>query len=166
VVRRRLTLGLLGGGYASLSAWMFAQEGAMRAGGGPGIVGLELAGSPERVEGILAAWGPEGCAAARRSLLIDYGVLACYGPLMATLCRASAARLEDRGRPRLARLGRGLAAAQLAAAGCDVAENAALLAVLSGRRGPLPRVATTSATAKFTLLGAGLAYGAAALASR
>ena len=133
----------------------------MRADGGPGIVGLELAGSAGRVEEILAAWGPRGRAAARRSLLIDYGVLACYGPLMAMLCRSSAERLERRGRRRLSGLGGGLAAGQLAAAGFDIAENTALLAVLAGRRGPLPRVASASAVAKFALLGAGLSYAAA-----
>lgn len=137
---------------------MFAQEKAMRAGGGPGIVGLELASSTERAEEILAAWGPGGRAAARRSLSIDYAVLACYGPLMSALCRSSAERLERRGRTRLSRLGAGIAAGQLAAAGFDVIENTALLAVLGGRRGAFPRVASASAVAKFALLGAGILY--------
>ena len=56
--RDRRYLGLLGVAYASASAVMFWQERAMRRDGGPGIVGLELAGSTERVEAILAAWGP------------------------------------------------------------------------------------------------------------
>jgi hypothetical protein len=127
-------VGFLGGGYLGLSAWMFSQEAAMRAGGGPGIVGFELAGSAGRVEEILAVWGSEGQSAARRSLLIDFGVLSCYGPLMALLCRTSAERLERRGRRRLSRLGAGVAAGQLAAA-----------------------------VAKFSLLGAGLSYLAAGL---
>lgn len=140
-------LGFLGGGYLGLSAWMFSQEAAMRADGGPGIVGFELAGSAGRVEEILTAWDPDGRSAARRSLLIDYGVLSCYGPLMARLCRSSAERLERRGHRRLSRLGSGVATGQLAAAGFDIAENTALLAVLAGRRGALPQVAKASAVA-------------------
>jgi hypothetical protein len=154
----RVKLLALGGAYAGLSAWMFSQERAMRASGGPGIVGFELAGSPERAVEILATWGAEGRAAARRSLMIDYGVLAAYGPLMSVVCRSSAQRWERRGNSRLASLGRAIAAAQLLAALSDVVENTALLAVLHGRVGPLPAVAKVSAIAKFSLLGTGLIY--------
>lgn len=130
----------------------------MRRSGGPGIVGFELAGSAERADEILAIWGPEGRAAARRSLLIDYGVLASYGPLMAILCRRSAERLEQRGNRRLARVGPVLASGQIVAAACDISENTALLAVLRGRRGLLPAVARASAVLKFLLLGGGAVY--------
>jgi hypothetical protein len=157
-IRRRSSLSLLGAVYVSLSAWMFSQEKWMRRSGGPGIVGLELAGSVDRVEEILATWGPDGRAAARRSLLIDYGVLASYGLLMATLCRLSAERLRRRGSRRLSRLGPALARGQFAAAACDVAENTALLAVLRGQRGNLPAVGRASAILKFSLLGAGAGY--------
>jgi hypothetical protein len=133
--------------YASASAAMFWQERAMRRPGGPGIVGLELAGSAERVEAILEAWGPEGQAAARRSLSIDYLVLAAYGPLLAELCRRAGGRL-----------GPATARAQYVAAACDIGENTALLAVLGGRRGRLPVLARGMALAKFTLLGAGVAH--------
>jgi hypothetical protein len=145
---------------------MFSQERRMRRSGGPGIVGLELAGSPRRVDEILAAWGPEGQAAARRSLLIDYGVLASYGPLMAILCRRSAERLRRRGGGGLARFGPVLAGGQLAAAVCDVGENTALLAVLQGRRGHLPAVARACAVLKFSLLGAGAIYLALGMSSK
>jgi hypothetical protein len=128
---------------------MFSQEPAMRRGGGPGIVGLELAGSTERVEEILAAWGPEGRAAARRSLLIDYLVLATYAPLLAGLCGGSPA-----------------AAAPYAAAVCDIGENTALLAILNGRRGCLPALARGMAAAKFALLGIGVAAAARGAVSR
>jgi hypothetical protein len=157
-VERRPSLSLLAAIYLSLSAWMFSQERGMRRSGGPGILGLELAGSVDRVEEILATWGPDGRAAARRSLLIDYGVLASYGPLMAALCRSSAKRLQRRGSRNLVRLGPVLAGGQLAAAACDVAENTALLAVLRGRRGNLPAVGRASAILKFSLLGAGTGY--------
>lgn len=127
---------------------MFAQEPAMRRGGGPGIVGLELAGSTERVDEILAGWGPEGRAAARRSLLIDYLVLATYAPLLASLC------------------GGPVAAAPYAAAVCDIGENTALLAILKGRRGCLPALAKGMATAKFALLGVGVVGAARDAVSR
>jgi hypothetical protein len=65
----------LGAAYLGLSAWMFSQEAEMRRGGGPGIVGLELAGSTGRVEKILAAWGQDGRAAARRPLSLAIGSL-------------------------------------------------------------------------------------------
>jgi hypothetical protein len=155
---RRSSLALLGAAYVSLSAWMFAQERSMRRSGAPGIVGFEFAGSANRAEEVLAAWGSDGCAAARRSLLIDYGVLLSYGPLMTALCRRSAERLRGRESRSLARLGPALASGQLAAAACDVVENTALLAVLKGRRGRLPVLAKAVATLKFSLLGAGVAY--------
>jgi hypothetical protein len=155
---RRIAVGLLGAAYVVSSAWMFWQEREMRRSGGPGIVGLELAGHPRRVDEILAEWGPEGQAAAKRSVLIDYGVLASYGPLMAILCHRSAERLRRRGNAKLARLSPMLSNAQLAAAACDVGENTALLAILGGRGGHLPAVARACAALKFSLLGAGAAY--------
>jgi hypothetical protein len=153
----------LGAAYLGLSAWMFSQEAEMRRGGGPGIVGLELAGSTGRVEEILAAWGHDGRAAARRSLLIDYGVLATYAPLMVGLCQRTADRMGRRRRARLAALGPTVAAAQIVAGACDVVENTALLRVLAGRREPLPAVATTAASLKFALLAAGGVFLAAGL---
>jgi hypothetical protein len=145
---------------------MFSQERRMRRSGGLGIVGFELSGSPERVEQILGTWGADGRAAARRSLLIDYGVLAAYAPLMAMLSRRAAARLDRRGESSLSRLGPSIAVAQLAAAGFDVVENTALLAVLAGWRGHLPAVAKAAAGAKFGLLGAGGIYIAVGLRPR
>lgn len=66
---------------------------------------------------------------------------------------------------RLAALGPALAVAQVIAGACDVVENAALLAVLAGRRRPLPSVATNAASLKFTLLAAGGGYLAAGFLS-
>ncbi len=130
----------------------------MRRDGGPGIVGLELSGSGQRVDEIVASWGPEGIAAARRSLRIDYLVLLTYGPLLAGLCRLAGGRLRAGRREQLASLGPVVAGAQYAAALCDVGENTALLATLNGRRGRLPAVARGMAVTKFALLGVGLAY--------
>jgi hypothetical protein len=151
----------LGAAYLGLSAWMFSQEAAMRRNGGPGILGFELAGTNGRVDEIFEMWGGDGRDAARRSLLIDYGVLAAYTPMMAGLCRRTAARLRRRRRVGLAGLGPTLAAGQVAAGALDVVENTALLAALTGRRGSLPVLAATAARLKFALLAAGLAYLAA-----
>jgi hypothetical protein len=163
-MRQRTVLASLTVAYLGFSAWMFSQEREMRRGGGPGIVGFELAGSTERAEEILAVWGPSGRAAARRSLLIDYAVLATYAPLMASLCRGASARQARRGRNRLALLGPTLVSAQFTAAACDVAENTALLRVHAGRRGSLPAIAGAAARMKFTLLAAGGLYVAASFA--
>lgn len=150
----------LAGVYVTLSVLMFRQEPRMKAHGGSGIVGLEMAGSTDRVDRIIERWGEDGAAAARRSLAIDYGVLASYSPLMAIGCTAAARSLHERGDHGLARLGPLLSYGQLAAGVCDAAENTALLAVLAGRRAALPMLARRSAQAKFLLLGAGAAYSA------
>lgn len=144
-------------------ARMVQQDLEMRRTGGPGIVGFELVGSVARAEAILDAWGPKGQDAARHSLLADYPYLATYAPLLAALYRGAGRRFEDAGHRRLARLGPAVAATQYLAAACDAGENTALLAILGGRRGRVPQLATTMSLTKFCLLGAGIAYGAAAL---
>jgi hypothetical protein len=54
---------------------------------------------------------------------------------------------------------------EAAAGAFDAIENAALLAILAGRVGRAPALARACATAKFSLLAAGWAYGLLALAS-
>ena len=143
-------------------AYMVRQELVMRRTGGPGIVGFELVGSVARAEEILEEWEQEGQEAARRSLLVDYPYLATYAPLLAALCRDAGERFEDAGHRAPARLAPAIATAQYLAAACDAAEDTALLAILAGRRGRTPQLATTMALTKFCLLGLGLSYAAAA----
>jgi hypothetical protein len=149
-------------GNLLISVLLLREELQMKRTGGPGIIALELAGNPMHVEQILGRWGEHGIAAARRSLLLDYGMLATYSPLMAMRCAKAGERFRRRGQIGLARLGAPLACGQLLAGTCDAVENAALLAVLRGRRGALPKVARASAIAKFALLGLGGSYALAA----
>ena len=69
---------------------MLVLERRMRSTGGPGIFGFELAGSPERAQQILEAWGPDGKSAARVSLLLDYPYLVSYAGLQAAGCGMAA----------------------------------------------------------------------------
>lgn len=133
-------------------------ERRMKRTGGPGIIPFELAGSQESAQRIMKAWGSEGRRAAKRGLVLDYPFPATYAPLHALACTAAADALGDRGRTGLAAVGSPLAWGQLAAAGFDYVENSALLLVLSGRHGRLPRLARRAALVKFALLSAGWGY--------
>ena len=110
----------------------------MQRAGGPGIIGFEVAGTPERARAITDAWGEEGRAAARASLVLDFPFLIAYTGVNVALAP-----------------GRALAAVAVVAGACDAVENAALLGVLAGRDGRLPAVARAFALAKFALLGIG-----------
>jgi hypothetical protein len=135
----------------------------MQAAGGPGIIPFELAG-PERSAEVLRRWGTEGQRAARASLVLDFPFLVAYTTLGIRLTRRASDRLRARPAPRLARLGPGVAAIQLAAGACDAVENTALLGVIA--RGGDPKLASVArrwARAKFAGLFAGWFYGGAAL---
>jgi hypothetical protein len=87
---RRIAAGPLGAAYAVSSAWMFWQEREMRRSGGPGIVGLELAGRPRRVDELANAQ----LAAAACDVGENTALLAVLGgrrghlPAMARACAA------------------------------------------------------------------------------
>ena len=155
---RRRTIGVLLTAELAQLAPLLAVERRMRRTGGPGIIPFELAGSSERASEIIATWGEDGCAAARRSLRLDYLFPTTYAPLQALACSASADRLASIGRRRLARVGGALGWARLAAALCDYAENTALLLILGGRNGRLPGLARRAALTKFALNLLGLGY--------
>jgi hypothetical protein len=163
---RRVTLWASGCAWVGTLIPLLACEREMRRAGGPGIIPFELAGTPERAERIMQRWGPTGQAAARRSLILDYPFLLAYAPLQALACAAAGDALSRRRHKLLAAAGAPLAWGQLAGAGFDAIENAALLGVLGGGDARLPALARTCATAKFALLGTGLGYCLLALKSR
>jgi hypothetical protein len=132
--------------------------------GGPGIIPFELAGTPERARRILDAWGDDGRAAARASLLLDFPFLVAYTGFNVAAVGTESERLRRAGARRLARAGGPVAVAQVVAGACDAVENTALLGVLTGRDERLPAVAAGFARAKFALLGVGWAYALLALA--
>jgi hypothetical protein len=163
---RRVTLWASGCAWVGTLIPLLACEREMRRAGGPGIIPFELAGTPERAERIMQRWGPVGQAAARRSLILDYPFLLAYAPLQALACDAAGDALSRRHHELLAAAGAPLAWGQLAGAGFDAIENAALLGVLFGGDARLPALARACATIKFALLGAGLGYCLLALKSR
>lgn len=150
--RRRVLRALVGAQLAPL----LTEERKMRRTGGPGIIGFELAGTPERAERILRTWGAAGQSAARRSLLLDYPYLATYAPLQALLCTGAGEALRRRGRRGPASAAPALAWGQLAAGTFDAIEDTTLLAILAGRDGRLPALARGCASAKFCWRSAGL----------
>lgn len=138
-------------------AVMVAVARPMRA-GGHDIVPFELAGDAETVDRIIDDWGPAGVAAARLQTRLDMGYLVSYGVATTAGCALAASAAAASGRPRLARLGALLGWGTVVAAGCDAVENASMLAELSGRRGPLPRIAQRCAQVKFGLLALSTPY--------
>lgn len=152
-LRRRLIYGAAAVGFVGVGLPLAQAERQMKATGGPGIVGLELAG-PDKVDAVLDTWGDDGRRAARTSLALDQLWLATYSVLLAGLWTAVSGRLRRRGRPWL---GHGAAVAGWAAfgaGGCDAVENTALLGVVTGRgpRHRLARIAQRAAQTKFALL--------------
>jgi hypothetical protein len=69
---------------------------ALKAIGGPGIVAFQLAGSMQRSSAILARWGADGQAAARRSLRADYLFIVGYTGVLSLLAACSSAALGSR----------------------------------------------------------------------
>ena len=147
----------------ALFVFMATQDRILTDTGGPGIVPFEVAAGEQRATEILADWGERGKAAARRSLAADYPFLAAYGLFLALACGLAAERLARAGRPRLAGIGAPLAWAALAGAGCDAAENAALLATIGGETSWGPPLALAAAIPKFVLTTPGYLYALAGL---
>jgi hypothetical protein len=127
---------------------MRPDEAAMQAAGGYGIVNYELAFTAEQVDAILAAWGPDGQAAARHQLWLDYGLMPSYGFLFAGLVlmisRGLAGRIQS--------LGLALTPASLAAAVFDAIENVMLLSMLNGGAPGPALIAGVCTAVKFLLL--------------
>ena len=127
--------------------------------GDVGIIEFELARTSEKASEHYGELGESGRDAARESLYLDFPYLVLYGLFYAAACVVVAARAAERGMAKLARWGRPLAIAALAAAACDAVENVALLRVLDGHTDqPWPGIAFTFATAKFVLAGAAVLY--------
>jgi hypothetical protein len=126
---------------------------------GEGIVGFELARTPERANEILTEWGDEGRSAARTSLFLDFPYLVFYGLFLAAACTAVARRAEALEWRRVAAIGIVLAWGSLLAAWSDAIENLALLLVLEDHTNqPWPGTAFTFAVIKFALAAPALLF--------
>ena len=160
-----------GAAFLALSVPMQVWERRMRQTGGPGIVGLQLAGDPHTAQSVLTAWGASGRAAARQQTAADFVYLLTYAAAgwagVELLRRRSS---QGSGWDRTGRFARWL---PVVAAGCDAAENVALLRTLGAPdRGRAPdasavRLTAAMASTKFALLAASLGWAAgAALGTR
>lgn len=127
--------------------------------GGPSIVGLEFAGSLQRVEEIIGEWGSHGLYLARLSLWIDFGFMVAYGALLALAALAIRDFARERRLQRLAAAGQVAPYLAVAAALLDVAENITWLFLLGGHGGDLAAgFATACASLKFLCLGLVIFY--------
>ncbi|HET8956130.1 MAG TPA: hypothetical protein VFN18_10780 [Solirubrobacterales bacterium] len=132
--------------------------------GGPGIIGLEFAGSLGQVHEIQAEWGGHGEYLARLSLWIDFAFMASYGAFFALAGVAVRDFAAGRGLRRLAAIGVVAPACAIGAALFDLAENAIWLLVLGGHLGdPAPAIATACASLKFVLIAVAILYSLAGL---
>jgi hypothetical protein len=134
---------------------------------GPGIIGLEFAGSRSRAAQIMAEWGARGRSAAHLSLVLDYGYLLSYGLFFALAGFTIRGIARERGWRHLAAAGVVIPFFALAAAAFDATENVALLLTLAGKGGSFaPPFATICSTIKFTLIGIAILYVLCGLALR
>jgi len=154
---------LLGGG--AMARW----ERKMRATGGPGILGLQLARDAGEVAEVLERWGPEGRRAAVEETWADFAWMLTYG--IAGVCAGELARRRAAPGSGWESVGRAVRWGPAVAVACDVVEGVGLLRTLNAwPRVDEGRVARTraAATTKYTLLigTAVWAAGAATLGAR
>jgi hypothetical protein len=166
-VTRKQLLIVLGTAIAAYFVAFGIVDDGLKDTGGPSILGLELAGSADRLEEIFAEWGAHGRDLARLSLWIDFPFMAVYGAFLALAALATRDFARAHGRRALAAAGGAAVASAVAAALFDAAENVLWLLLLGGHGGDAaPPVATACAVVKFVLLGVAIAYVLWGLAAR
>jgi hypothetical protein len=110
--------------------------------------------NPTEATRLVTMLGPDGIAAARQQLVVDFAYLVIYGVLLWKSCRLLGARAARRGVGWVAKAAPVFAWTAVIAAACDAVENVALLLITYGHTDqPLPAVASGYATVKFILLG-------------
>jgi hypothetical protein len=156
---RKRALIALGVATVALDAVVLALDRWIGKAGGPGILGLELAGSRGQALRIMGEWGADGRAAARLSLWIDYAFLLCYGAFFTLSGLSVRDFARAQGRRWMAAAGAFVPWFAAAAAAFDAIEDVLLLLVLGGRGGQAaPVVATVCASFKFVLIAIAIAY--------
>lgn len=150
---------VLGLATAALDAVVLALDHWISKSAGPGILGLELAGSRTQAQRIMTEWGADGRAAARLSLQIDYAFLLCYGAFFTLAGVTVRDWARAHGKQAMAAAGTFLPWCAAAAALFDALEDALLLIVLGGHGGAAaPVVATVFASLKFASIAIAIAY--------
>jgi|GEM_PF-6839691 len=129
----------------------------MRQAGGVGNLGLELLGSWERADPVLDAWRakPEGKAAARKAVWIDFAFISGYVSLGMVVASTIATRAGDGMLPWAgwAAAARAGGWAIVAAGALDMFENISLFGTLAERRdNNWPGIAGAFAKAKWVLV--------------
>jgi hypothetical protein len=160
---------LIASGVAMAIFWvvLLVIDKDLEATGGPGIVGLEFAGSRDQVVEFMAEWGDHGVYLARLSLWIDFGFMVVYGAFLALASLATRDFARERGLPALAKAGVVAPYLALGAALFDVAENIVWLLALGGHAGEVgPPFATACASVKFLFLTLVILYCVWGLVSR
>ena len=129
--------------------------------GGRSIIDLELAGSVDETEEILATWEQAGVIDdAKAIMLFDLIYPLIYCSALAGVCVAAAGAWSRAGKPGLARIGIAMAWAAFAAAAFDYVENVGLAVSLWGDpASPWPQMALVAAVLKFLTSGFALLYG-------
>jgi hypothetical protein len=146
--RRRILL-LSALGFLATLAALAVLNARMTSTGGPGIVGLEFAGTRHRALEIMREWGRDGVTAARWANVVDYGFIAAYAVLLSVAARGAGA-------------GRLVLALPLVAAAADAVQNGALLLLLGGHgEGFAPPLAFACGVVTSTLAAITLVYVAA-----
>lgn len=135
--------------------------------GGPSILGLEFAGSQDRVSEIASEWGNHGQYLARLSLWLDFGFMLAYGAFFTLAALATRDFAREHRLRLLARAGIVAPFFAAFAAIFDAVENISWLLALGGHGGTfLPPFATTCASIKFLLITLAIAYVLWGLVSR
>lgn len=120
-----------------------------------GIVSFELAGTPEKVQAMLASWD----ASARLNNAFGLGFDFLFMPVYATALSLGILLAHPRRRGFWLPLGSLLGWGAYAATLFDAIENLALFASLQGQwQAPMPHLAAACATVKFMLILLGLSY--------
>lgn len=147
-------------GYIPMARW----EARMKAGGGPGITGLQLAPDARAARAVLSTWGVDGRRAATEQTWADFAWMHTYGVTGTALVEL--ARRRTRPGSWWAGSGRVVRLLPYAAVACDVVEGVGQLDTLRRWEAPDERVvARTRAVAivKYAslLVSIGYALGAA-----
>jgi hypothetical protein len=160
---------LIASGVATAIFWvvLLVIDKDLEATGGPGIVGLEFAGSRDQVVEFMAEWGAHGVYLARLSLWIDFGFMFVYAVFLALAALAIRDFAREHELTALAKAGVVVPSLAVGAALFDAIENTIWLLALGGHTGEAgPPFATACASIKFLFLTLTILYCAWGLVSR
>jgi hypothetical protein len=157
-VTRRQWLVLSGAATVAFWVALFVIDQRLKDTGGPSILGLEFAGSADRVSQIASEWGSHGVYLARLSLWIDFGFMVSYGAFFTLAALATRDFAREQGRRALATAGLVVPYFAAAAAIFDACENSIWLLALGDHATSLAAAATGCAIVKFVLITVAEAY--------